>query len=100
MYAQLVRFGDFLLVSCMLCNRLLQKCMCKLCCQACKENNHHIINMSDACERIQDIGSKRRAHVENLKSIVKKSTGRTLGTTELEESHAVRIWHSYGKIII
>jgi hypothetical protein len=56
--------------------------------------------MSDACERIQDIGSKRRAHVENLKSIVKKSTGLTLGTTELEESHAVRIWHSYGKIII
>lgn len=52
--------------------------------------------MSDICDRIQDIGSKKRAQVQNLKSIVPKSTGEILGTTESEGSHAVRIWHAYG----
>jgi hypothetical protein len=47
--------------------------------------------MSDVCDRIQDIGSKKRAQLQNLKSIVTKSTGEVLGTTEFEGSHAVRI---------
>jgi hypothetical protein len=67
-----------------------------MCRQACKENSHDIINMSDVCDRIQDIGYKRRAQLENLKLMVKKSTSETLGITEFEGSHAVRIWHSYG----
>ena len=95
MCAQLVRFGDLFFVPDMLSNRLLQKCICTLCHQACKENSHNIINMSDVCDRIQDIGYKRRAQLENLKLMVKKSTSETLGITEFEESHAVRIWHSY-----
>jgi|LauGreDrversion4_2_1035121.scaffolds.fasta_scaffold1581455_2 hypothetical protein len=54
--------------------------------------------MSDICDRIQDLGSKKRAQLQNLKSIVTKSTGEILGTTEFEGSHAVRIWfwHAYG----
>ena len=83
------------LVPDMLSNRLLQKCICTMCHQACKENSHNIINMSDVCDRIQDIGYKRRAQLENLKLMVKKSTSETLGITEFEGSHAVRIWHSY-----
>lgn len=51
--------------------------------------------MRDVCDRIQNIGYKRRAQLENLKLMVKKSTSETLGITEFEESHAVRIWHSY-----
>jgi len=91
MCAQLVRFGDLFILHDMLSNRLLQKCICTLCHQACKENSHNIITMSDVCDRIQDIGSKKRAQLQNLKSIVTKSTGEVLGTTEFEGSHAVRI---------
>ena len=37
------------------------------------ENNHDVMNMNDTCEIIRDIGSKRRADLVNLKSIVQNS---------------------------